>query len=69
MPIKEILVLASEIVAGVMATHPFTWKTELRKMECSMFKEISDTRSWGNPDIFQYAPKATQAGRGHHAKK
>jgi hypothetical protein len=57
------------IVAGVMAIHPFTWKTELRKMEYSMFKEISNTRSWGNRDIFQYALVGSQKGRAHHAKK
>jgi hypothetical protein len=69
MPIEKIIALASVIVAGIMATHPFTWRTELRKLEYSMLKEVSDTRSWGNPSLFQYAPAAPLARRAHHAEK
>jgi hypothetical protein len=69
-PIKELIALASAIMAGVMVTHPFTWKTEIRKLEYSMFKEVSDTRSWGNPSIFQYSKHPNHiTGRHHHAEK
>ena len=69
MPIEKIVALASGIVAGIALAHPFTWRAELRKLEYSMFKEISDTRSWGNPSIFQYGQFSTSVRRSHHAKK
>lgn len=61
MPIDKIVAWASVIVAGIMLTHPFSWRMKLAKLEYSMFKEISDTRSWGNPSIFKH--EITRRGR------
>jgi hypothetical protein len=66
MPIEKIIALASAIFAGIVATHPLTWRTEVRKLEYSMFKEVADTRSWGNPSIFPVGKSHIQAtGRPH----
>jgi hypothetical protein len=45
MPIEKIIALASAIFVGIVATHPLTWRAEVRKLEYSMFKEVADTRS------------------------
>jgi hypothetical protein len=69
MPVDKLLTLASVIVAGIMVAHPFTWKLELRKLEYRMLREATDTRSWGNPSIFQYGSPISEQRRVHHAKK
>jgi hypothetical protein len=51
MPIEKIIALASAVFAGVVATHPLTWRVEVRKLEYSILKEVSDTRSWGTPSF------------------
>ena len=52
MPIKELINLAFVIVAGIAVTHPMTFAVELRKVELSILREASDTRSWGDPVHF-----------------
>ena len=66
MPVKSVVAVATVVVGSVMLMHPLTWKTELRKLQFSILREVTNTRSWGNPSIFQHRkvrPRA-QAGRG-----
>jgi hypothetical protein len=70
MPVKELTNLAAVIVIGIAATHPMTFALELRKIELKILREASDTRSWGNPDIWHYVPPHDmgERARRHGAK-
>jgi len=68
MPIDKFISLALIIFTGICATHPMTAALELRKIELSILREASDTRSWGVPVIFPEG-KSTQTARhrsAHH---
>jgi hypothetical protein len=52
MPIKEVINLVFVIVTGIAVTHPMTFAVELRRIELSILREASDTRSWGDPVHF-----------------
>ena len=52
MPINEIMTVAAILLAGIVATHPLTWKTEVRKVQIAILRDVSDTRSWGNPSLW-----------------
>lgn len=49
MPIKEIMAVASFGLATLIVTHPLTWRTEMRRIQIAILRDVSDTRSWGNP--------------------
>ncbi len=69
MPIDKLIKLAIAVMTGIVISHPLTYMTEIRRIEFSILKEIGNTRSWGNPLIFQYAPHKGQNPKGgHHAK-
>jgi len=52
MPIREFINLSLLILTGICITHPMTAALEIRKIELSILREASDTRSWGVPVIF-----------------
>lgn len=52
MPIKEIMTWATVLLAGIIATHPLTWRTEVRKIQIAILRDVGDTRSWGCPSVF-----------------
>lgn len=51
MPINEIMTVAALLLAGIIATHPLTWRTEVRKVQVAILRDVADTRSWGNPSL------------------
>jgi hypothetical protein len=53
MPVDKFVSLATAIVLGTMIAHPFDWRVRLLKVQYSILREVSDTRSWGNPSIFK----------------
>ena len=52
MPIKGFINLAFVVMLGIFITHPMTFAVELRRVELSILREASDTRSWGDPVHF-----------------
>lgn len=52
MPIREFINLAFIILVGICITHPMDAALAIRKVELSILREASDTRSWGNPVWF-----------------
>jgi hypothetical protein len=48
-PIKEFVALTVMILGGIYVAHPFDFQNEVRKVEASILKEISNTHNWGNP--------------------
>ena len=57
MPIKELVALATAFVMGMAAAHPRDYRMRLAKIQYAMLREVGNTRSWGNPSIFQYNPR------------
>jgi hypothetical protein len=53
MPVDKFVSLATAIVLGTMIAHPFDWRVRLLKVQYSILREVSDTRSLGNPSIFK----------------
>jgi hypothetical protein len=49
MPIREFINLAFIILVGICITHPMDAALTIRKVELSILREASDTRSWGTP--------------------
>jgi hypothetical protein len=49
MPIREFINLAFIILTGICVTHPMDAALTIRKVELSILREASDTRSWGTP--------------------
>lgn len=53
MPIKEIMTLASIIVAGwLLAGGQQGVRRHLRSTQIQILKEVARTDNWGNPSIF-----------------
>jgi hypothetical protein len=52
MPIKETMNLALIVFAGICITHPMDAALTLRRIELSMLKKSSSTKSWGMPVVF-----------------
>jgi hypothetical protein len=52
MPISELITLALFVFGGICVTHPMNAALAIRRVEASMLREASDTRSWGYPVIF-----------------
>jgi hypothetical protein len=52
MPIREFINLAFIILTGICITHPMDTALTIRKVELSILREASDTRSWGDPVHF-----------------
>ena len=68
MPIKEIMTVASLVLGGLIVTHPLTWRSEIRKVQFSILREVTSTRSWGNPSIFVHRATAKHVGRSSSAE-
>ena len=52
MPIDKFIALALMILTGICVTHPMDAALTIRKVELSILREASDTRSWGLPVVF-----------------
>lgn len=53
MQVDKLVPLATAIVLGTMIAHPFEWRMRLLKIQYTILREVTDTRSWGNPSIFK----------------
>jgi hypothetical protein len=64
MPIEPLIKLSAAILIGLAITHPMNVSRAIRGVEFSVLREITNTRSWGNPSI--HPPRrATKEGRPH----
>ena len=57
MPVKGLIDFAWIVFFGIVVTHPLTFRAELRKVQYAILREVSDTRSWGNPSIFRHGKR------------
>jgi hypothetical protein len=70
MPIKELVSVALMILTGICVTHPMNAALAIRKVELSILREASDTRSWGVPVIFPEGKSTRSAARsGPHTNR
>jgi hypothetical protein len=63
MPIREFINLAFVILVGICITHPMDAALAIRRVELSILREASDTRSWGNPVWFPEGRSNLRSGR------
>lgn len=56
---EKLMPLAMAAVISLYIQHPLTWRIELAKLQYSILKEVSGTRSWGNPSIFRHVSAKT----------
>ena len=70
MPIKELMAIASMLFSGLLWAYgqQYVW-IGINKFKVAVLHDIGDTRSWGNPSIFQYKDSPEFKMWGEMAKK